>query len=69
MGFRRRLSSFFRRGAAAIEPEEADARFVMPPDLPRPPHAHRQVEHPETPEGDEHISPDAKELEREHRGY
>jgi hypothetical protein len=68
MSFLSRFGRWGRGGAAVLDPQQSDLRAIGPEAGP--------VEHVATPEPDptepaspEHVSPDAKELEREHRGY
>ncbi|MBI5949254.1 MAG: hypothetical protein HY875_14045 [Chloroflexi bacterium] len=63
---RKRLSRYLRRAAEVLDPAKADPRGVTPPGgQSRREEQEPQPRHPEEP----HTSPDAKELEKEHRGF
>lgn len=63
-----RLRRWFSGGAEVLDPARSDVRAVGPEDPPREQVGARPDE-PVAPRPPEHLSPDAKELEREHRGY
>jgi hypothetical protein len=63
-----RLRRWLRGGAEVLDPAQSDVRAVGPSEPPRETEGTRPGE-PRAPEPPEHVSPDAKELEREHRGY
>ncbi len=64
---RKRLSRYLRRAAEVLDPARADPRGVVPPakESPRGERRESRQHRPEEP----HASPDAKELEKEHRGF
>ncbi len=64
---RKRLSRYLRRAADVLNPAKADPRGVTPPagESGRGEQRDSEPRRPEEP----HTSPDAKELEKEHRGF
>jgi hypothetical protein len=67
MGLRRRLASFFRGGAATLDPTESDPRMVLPPDLPPPPHRRHEAGRAYTGAPTSESPPGAKETEDDDR--
>ncbi|HEY5477906.1 MAG TPA: hypothetical protein VIK11_14480 [Tepidiformaceae bacterium] len=68
MSFLTRFRRWGRTSAAVLYPRQSDVRAVGPESGPTE-NAATAKPAPTEPAGPEHVSPDAKELEREHRGY